>query len=109
MSKPIAPLPTMQHNALRILLNKRSFVAAEIARLDCRQLEKAPRIGKKGLQVIRAWLQQHGLDLDVAAAGADPQPEAEAEDDDAVADGLAVLNRLLFEAESRRGALRLVA
>lgn len=61
-------LPTLQRNAIGLLLNKRDFTPAEVAKLDYQQLERAPRIGKKGIGNIRNWLRQYGLDLDVPAA-----------------------------------------
>lgn len=66
----VAPrsLPTLQRNAIGLLLNKRDFTPAEVAKLDYQQLERAPRIGKKGIGNIRNWLRQYGLDLDVPAA-----------------------------------------
>lgn len=66
----VAPrsLPTLQRNAIGLLLNKRDFTPAEVAKLDYQQLERAPRIGKKGIGNIRNWLRQYGLDLEVPAA-----------------------------------------
>lgn len=61
-AKP-ARLPTMQCNALRILLDKREFEPAEVARLDYQLLSRSPRIGRKGIVYIRNWLQQFGYDI----------------------------------------------
>lgn len=66
-------LPTMQCNALRILLGKRDFAPDEVALLSYHTLEKAPRIGSKGIENIRCWLRQFDLDiahLPVEARGA---------------------------------------
>ena len=56
-------LPTRQNNALRILLNKHVFSPQEIAALDVRVIERAPGVGKKGLQLIDAWLKSQGYEL----------------------------------------------
>lgn len=63
MTKPPVALPTLQRNAIGLLLNKRDFTPAEVATLDYHRLERAPRIGRKGIENIRAWLRQYGLDL----------------------------------------------
>ena len=60
---PCAFLPTRQRNALRWLLNKRVFTPEEIAALDYRVIERAPRIGKNSLAIIRAWLNHYGYEL----------------------------------------------
>jgi len=72
-------LPTLQRNAIGLLLGKRDFTPAEVAKLDYQQLERAPRIGKKGIGNIRNWLKQHGLDLDVPAAPVVTQREQQKE------------------------------
>jgi hypothetical protein len=56
-------LPTRQKNALRLLLDKRVITPEEVAALDYRTVERAPGIGKNSLEIIRAWLHSHGLDL----------------------------------------------
>lgn len=61
---PVA-LPTLQRNAISLLLNKRDFTPGEVATLDYHRLERAPRIGKKGINNIRNWLRQYGLDLTI--------------------------------------------
>lgn len=53
----------MQCNALRIILGKRDFEPAEVARLDYRLLVRSPRIGQKGIHYIRNWLQRFGLEI----------------------------------------------
>ena len=59
-----ALLPTRQRNTLRLLLDKRIFTPEEIAALDYHVVERAPRIGKNGLAVIRSWLNSYGHELD---------------------------------------------
>lgn len=61
-AKPVR-LPTMQVNALRILLDKREFAPEEVARLDYQLLSRSPRIGRKGIVYIRDWLRQFGYDI----------------------------------------------
>lgn len=62
MTEP-SPLPTMQSNALRIILGKRDFNAEEVSRLDYDLLVRSPRIGRKGIVLIRDWLRQFGYDI----------------------------------------------
>ena len=69
-------LPTRQNNALRSLLNKPEIQPEEIAALPYRTVARAPGVGQRSLEIIRAWLHRHGLELsDVPAAGA-PKPGA---------------------------------
>ena len=56
-------LPTRQKNALRLLLAKPRISPEEVAALDYRILERAPGIGKKGMDIIRAWLNSYGHDV----------------------------------------------
>jgi hypothetical protein len=91
------PLPTMQQNALCLLLGRRNFSPAEVAQIDYRRLEKAPRIGRKGILVIRAWLNRHGFDLTLGAdAGAATDEPAEPG-----APAIELLNRLVIDAAGR--------
>lgn len=60
---PVSPLPTMQCNALRIILGKREFEPQEVAQLDYQLLVRSPRIGRKGIVYIRDWLLQFGYDI----------------------------------------------
>lgn len=60
---PSAQLPTMQCNALRMILGKREVLPTEVAQLDYHLLVRAPRIGNKGIVYIRNWLQCFGLDI----------------------------------------------
>lgn len=53
-------LPTRQKNALRLLLDKPSFTAEEVAAIDYRVLERAPGVGKNSIAIISAWLQSQG-------------------------------------------------
>ena len=59
----IADLPTRQKNALRLLLGKSVITPEEVARLDCRVIERAPGVGRNSMVIIRAWLNRHGHDL----------------------------------------------
>jgi hypothetical protein len=56
-------LSTMQLNALRQLFERRDFTVEDVAGLDYRQVERLPKVGKKGIEVIRTWLAQYGYDL----------------------------------------------
>jgi hypothetical protein len=56
-------LPTRQKNALRLLLAKPVISAEEVARIDYRVLERAPGVGKKSIDIIRAWLHSQGYEL----------------------------------------------
>ena len=56
-------LPTRQMNALRHLLDRAQVTPEEVARLGFGVLERAPGVGRQSIEVIRAWLQKHGLDL----------------------------------------------
>lgn len=56
-------LSTLQKNALRQVFGRREFTAEDVARLDYRQVQRLPKIGKKGLEQICAWLQQQGYEL----------------------------------------------
>jgi hypothetical protein len=58
-----AVLPMRQRNALRVLLNKSSISPQEIAALDVRVIERAPGIGRKGIELIDNWLRGHGYRL----------------------------------------------
>ena len=63
-------------HALRSLLNKPEIQPEEIAALPYRTVARAPGVGQRSLEIIRAWLHRHGLELsDVPAAGA-PKPGA---------------------------------
>jgi hypothetical protein len=63
-SESLAPdLPTRQKNALRLLLGKAVITAEEVARLDCRVIERAPGIGRNSLRIIRDWLNGQGYEL----------------------------------------------
>lgn len=56
-------LPTRQLNALRVLLEKSDLTPEEISHLSYRRLLKSPGIGRKGVEIIRAWLAQYHLNL----------------------------------------------
>ena len=56
-------LPTRQMNALRHLLDRAQVTPEEVARLGYGVLERAPGVGRQSIEVIRAWLRKHGLDL----------------------------------------------
>lgn len=60
---PLSGLPTMQCNALRIILGKREFDPQEVAQIDYQLLSRSPRIGRKGIVYIREWLRQFGYDI----------------------------------------------
>lgn len=60
---PLSGLPTMQCNALRIILGKREFDPQEVAQLDYQLLVRSSRIGRKGIVYIRDWLRQFGYDI----------------------------------------------
>jgi len=59
----VEDLPTRQKNALRLLLGKAVITAEEVARLDCRVIERAPGIGRNSLRIIRDWLNGQGYEL----------------------------------------------
>ena len=59
----VEDLPTRQKNALRLLLGKAVITAEEVARLDCRAIERAPGIGKNSLRIIQGWLNGQGYEL----------------------------------------------
>lgn len=59
----LSGLPTMQCNALRIILGKREFDPQEVAQLDYQLLVRSSRIGRKGIVYIRDWLRQFGYDI----------------------------------------------
>ena len=59
----IEELPTRQKNALRLLLGKAVISAEEVARLDCRVIERAPGIGKNSVRIIQSWLKGQGYEL----------------------------------------------
>lgn len=100
-------LPTLQRNGIGLLLGKRDFTPAEVAKLDYQQLERAPRIGKKGISNIRSWLNQYGLDLDVPAAPVTTQREKQK--NRKVAQAIDVLTRngfvILHESRDKRGGV----
>jgi hypothetical protein len=56
-------LSTMQRNALCRLFGRKAFTPEEVARLDYVQVERLPKIGKKGIESIRSWLHGYGYDL----------------------------------------------
>lgn len=56
-------LGTMQRNALCRLFGRKEFTPEDVARLDYSEIERLPKIGKKGIQNIRSWLQSYGYDL----------------------------------------------
>jgi DNA-directed RNA polymerase alpha subunit len=65
-SKPAcAQLSTRQINALKNYFNQESFTPEEVARISYRQLLHISGVGGKSIDVIRAWLQQYGLDIAV--------------------------------------------
>jgi hypothetical protein len=58
-----AALNTMQRNALSQFFGRKTFTAEEVAELDYNIVAHLPKVGHKGITIIRAWLQQHGHDL----------------------------------------------
>lgn len=58
-----ASLSTMQRNALSQFFGRKEFTPEEVAELDYSVVAHLPKIGRKGIQTIRGWLQQHGRDL----------------------------------------------
>ena len=56
-------LGALQRNALARLFGRQDFTPEEVARLDYAYVERLPKIGKKGVAAIRAWLAEHGYDL----------------------------------------------
>lgn len=56
-------LGTMQRNALCQFFGRKEFTPQEVARFDYAEIERLPKIGKKGIKVIRCWLQACGYDL----------------------------------------------
>lgn len=56
-------LKTRQINALRLLLERRDFTPEDVAALDYHLLARMPGVGGKSLNIIREWLNSHGLDL----------------------------------------------
>lgn len=59
----IEGLKTRQINALRLLLERRDFTPEDVAGLDYHLLVRMPGVGGKSLNIIREWLNSHGLDL----------------------------------------------
>lgn len=66
-------LPTRQRNILRNLLDRPEVTPADAAALDYRAVERAAGVGKHSLDIIRTWLQAHGLDL-AEVPGGEPRP-----------------------------------
>lgn len=60
---PSSELGTLQRNALSQLFGRRDFSPEDVAKLDYTRVERLPKIGRKGLEAIRAWLHTQGLDL----------------------------------------------
>ncbi len=58
-----ASLSTMQRNALSQFFGRKEFTLEEVAELDYCVVSHLPKVGRKGITVIRCWLQQYGLDL----------------------------------------------
>lgn len=56
-------LSTLQRNAIAQFLNRRNFSPKDIAGYDYQVIASLPKIGKKGIVAIRAWLIAHGQDL----------------------------------------------
>lgn len=56
-------LSTLQRNALAQFLQRRDFSPRDIAGFDYDQIANLPKIGRKGIVAIRAWLNHYGLDL----------------------------------------------
>jgi len=67
------PLGSRQRNALCLLFGRKDFTPEEVAKLDYAQVERQPKIGRKGIEEIRAWLQSYGYDLNNLPTG-DKQP-----------------------------------
>ncbi len=57
------PLNTMQRNALCQWFGHKDFTPAEVAGIGHETISQMPKIGSKGIEVIRRWLQQYGYDL----------------------------------------------
>ncbi|MDR2788794.1 MAG: hypothetical protein LBD06_10670 [Candidatus Accumulibacter sp.] len=45
------------------MLNKSNISPKEVAALDVRLIERAPGIGRKGIELIDNWLRSHGYQL----------------------------------------------
>jgi hypothetical protein len=56
-------LPTFQRNVLRKYFRRANFTAADVAEIDYQRLVRFPGVGAKGMQNIRAWLHNFGLEL----------------------------------------------
>ncbi len=56
-------LGTMQRNALSQYFGRKEFTPEEVAELDYCVVLHLPKIGDKGIALIRSWLRQYGLDL----------------------------------------------
>ena len=56
-------LSTIQRNALCRFFGRKDFTPEEVAGLNYAQVERLSRIGRKGLDAIRAWLKTYGYDL----------------------------------------------
>ena len=59
----VGKLGTLQRNALCRLFGRKDFTPREVANLDYAFVEQLPKIGKKGIEAIRSWLNAYGLDL----------------------------------------------
>ena len=58
-----AKLSTWQRNALSSLFGTKEFTPEDVAKLDHAAVARLPKIGKKGIEAIRTWLQGCGYDL----------------------------------------------
>ena len=58
-----ASLSTMQRNALSQFFGRKEFTPEEVAKLDYCVVSHLPKVGRKGIDTIRTWLQQYGHDL----------------------------------------------
>jgi hypothetical protein len=56
-------LPTFQRNVLRKYFRRANFTAADVAEIDYQRLVRFPGVGAKGMQNIRSWLHNFGLEL----------------------------------------------
>ena len=66
-------LSTMQRNALCQWFGRRDFTPEEVAEIEDGVMTQLPKVGSKGINLIRSWLQQYGYDLkNIPAEGLEP-------------------------------------
>ena len=66
-------LSTMQRNALCQWFGRRDFTPEEVAEIEYGVMTQLPKVGSKGIDLIRSWLQQYGYDLkNIPVEGLEP-------------------------------------